>query len=284
MAQSFSASNVKLYDYFNQFFIEEISISVKGLPAKTDTLFGLESIRLTMHHNRVSDLKIQLQSPDGHAVWITNRNGGVDGRNYINTSFQQFGKNGLINNAASPFTGNYTPDGGISVFNNGSNPNGEWKLLVEDLKEGEQGFLDSVSISFGSKPAFVRQRQYCNFDKPELCSCNIKKNCELLPDLVILPRFSETQYKEFAWNDAVYPGQLKIVVAIANIGTGPLEVVPDTLMNGTCCGTDILYKKDEKHYALYQNIFSKEGNLFSSEKIKREQFILKVNPGINSIM
>jgi hypothetical protein len=279
LAQSFSADGVKLYDYFNRFFTQEIPITVKGLPEKMDTLFGLHTIRLTLHHNRVSDLKIQLQSPDGSTVWVTNRNGGVDGKHYINTSFQQFGEKGLINNAAAPFTGDYTPDGEVSVFNNGSNPNGEWKLLVEDLKEGEEGFLDSISISFDNRPAFIRQRAYCNFDNPELCNCNKKKNCELLPDLVILPWFSATQYKEFAWNDALYPGQLKVAVAIANIGDGPLEVVPDTLINATCCNGGTTQKKDERYYNLYQNIFAKNGNVFLSKKNKAGTIYFESKPG-----
>ena len=252
-AQVFSAKNIKLYDYFNRFFIQEIYIEVSGLPVKMDTSFGLEKIQLTLHHKRVSDLKIQLQSPDGNTVWISNRNGGTAGENYLNTSFSQFGKNGLVNNAAAPFTGNYTPSGELSYFANGSNPNGNWKLLIEDLQTGIEGFLDSVSIRFGSKPAFIRQVQHCSITKPELCSCNTNGNCTLLPDLVILPCFSKNQWTEFAWNDPAYPGQLKITAAIANIGLGPLEIISDSLAGEP-------FKN--KRFNVYQNIYTKQGNQF----------------------
>ena len=276
--QIFSAKNIKLYDYFNRFFIQEIDLDVSGLVTRTDTLFGLEKISITLHHKKVSDLKIQLQSPDGTTVWVTNRNGGTAGENYIETSFAQFGKNGLINNTQAPFTGNYTPDGEISAFNNGNNPNGKWKLLIEDLKEGEDGFLDSVKITFGNKPAFIRQRQYCNFNNPLLCSCN-KNDCKLLPDLVIVPQFSHTQYHEFPANDKIYPGQLKVAVAIANIGLGPLEVVPDTLIKGSCCGAYTIKEKHEKRYPLYQNIYSKIGNSFSKIKSKVGTIYFENKPG-----
>ncbi len=281
-AQTYFAKNVQLYDNQNRFFVQEIPIQVSGLPTKTDTGFGIENIQLTLHHNRVSDLKIQLQSPDGSTIWVTNRNGGLEGKNYMHTTFQQYGKNGLVNKAKPPFTGNYTPDGELSSLNNGGNPNGQWKLLIEDLKEGESGFLDSVSITFGNKPAFIRQRQYCNFSQPELCSCNTNNNsCELLPDLVIVPQFSKTQYEEFAWNDAAYPGELKISVAIANIGLGPLEVGPETTLTGDCCTADTIQNKDERRYALFQKIYSKTGNSFSERKIKTGTIYFDSKPGHN---
>ena len=208
--QTFSTKNIKLYDYLNTFFIQEIPIKVTGLPTKLDTLYGLESIRLNIHHNRTSDLKIQLQAPDGTTIWLTNRNGGLLGVNYINTRFSQYGKDGLINSGKSPFTGEYIPDGQITYLNNGSNPNGEWKLLIEDLKLGEDGFLDAVDITFGNKPAFIHQKRYCTLEDPQFCRCNLKaKTCSLLPDLVVVPYFTQTQYQEFPANDKVYPGQLK---------------------------------------------------------------------------
>ena len=113
-AQSFYASNIKLYDFYGSFFIQEIPIEVTGLPNNMTESFGLETVGLTIHHNRVSDLKIQLQSPDGTTIWVTNRNGGVTGKNYLNTNFSQFGKNGLINNGVAPFDGDFTPSGEFS--------------------------------------------------------------------------------------------------------------------------------------------------------------------------
>ena len=277
-AQSFQTRNIKLYDFFNRFFIQEIPIEVAGLPTVMNDSFGLEGIQLSLHHNRTSDLKIQLQAPDGTTVWVTNRNGGLTGKNYINTHFSQYGKNGLINTGKSPFSGNYIADGQITYINNGSNPNGTWKLLVEDLNMGEEGILDSVGISFSKKPAHIVQKKYCNMLEPELCSC-AKNNCELLPDLVIMPAFTKSQYVEFANNDPMYPGQLKMAVAIANIGSGPLEVAPDSSLIGNCCGNDTNKVIPNTRYDLFQRIYSKSGKRFTTSSIKTGTIYYENMPG-----
>jgi len=266
-SQTFKAGRVPLFDYMNNYYIQETPIQVHGLPNSINQNFGVETIQFTIHHPRTSDLKIQLQAPDGTTIWVSNRNGGLYGKDYINTKFSQYGEHGLINNAKNPFTGNYMPDGQISYFNNGQNPNGTWKLLVEDLKEGKIGVLDSVSISFSNKPAFIIKKKKCSMTNPQLCSC-AKDNCELLPDLVIVPSFSKTQIKEFSKDDLQYPGQLKIAVAIGNIGLGPLEVAPNDTIKGNCCNKKPKETKDNKRYDLYQKIYSKVGDKFTSRKVK----------------
>lgn len=277
-AQTFSKQNVKLYDYFNTFFIQEIPVKVNGLPLKADSVYGLEKVKLTLHHERISDLKIQLQAPNGTTVWLTNRNGGLEGKDYIETCFRQYGKDGLVNTGKPPFTGEYIPDGQITYLNNGSDPNGEWKLLVEDLKSGEDGFLDSIEITFSDKPAFMRQKKYCSLENPGQCSCGIK-GCELLPDLVVVPYFTQKQYQEFAFDDQVYPGQLKISVAIGNIGMGPLEVSPDTLLTGACCTIDSSKTKTDKRYQLLQKVYSKSGSSFTSRTQKTGTIYFENKPG-----
>ncbi len=274
-AQSFSAKNVELYDNFNELFIQEIAMQVSGLPDEIDENFGLESVEITLHHIRTSDLKIQLQAPDGTTSWVTNRNGGLNGENYIKTNFSQFGKNGLINTAKNPFTGNYIPDGQFAYFNNKQNPNGTWKLLVQDLKPEEKGFLNEVIITFGKHPAIIKKRNVCSFDTPQYC-VNNGKTTALLPDMVILPFFSKTQFKEFSNDDAQYPSQLKISVAIANIGLGPMEVFPDTLgmeLNKTS------FETSDKRFPLFQKIYSLNNKGFTSENKKSGTIYYEKMPG-----
>ena len=43
-------------------------LEVSGLPNKIDTNFGLETICLSINHTKVSDLKIELISPDGTSI------------------------------------------------------------------------------------------------------------------------------------------------------------------------------------------------------------------------
>ena len=271
LSQTFITKSIELHDFYNQFFQQEIPIEVAGLPIKIDKNFGFESIEITLHHNRTSDLKIQLQAPDGTTSWVTNRNGGLDGKNYINTKFSQYGVNGIINASKSPFTGTYIPDGQFSYFNNSQNPNGTWKILIEDLKQGEIGYLDEVKITFGKKPSIIKQTDRCSFVTPEFC-LNNDTNPELLPDLVIVPFFTKTQYQEFAQDDPQYPSQLKISVAIGNIGLGPLEVFPENLNSFTTVN-------GEKRFQLSQKIYSLKNKQFSSENKKAGTIYYDDKPG-----
>jgi hypothetical protein len=223
--QTFTAKNKPLYDYYGYYFRQEIDITVSGLPGICDDKFGLEKAVLSIQHKRVSDLKITLESPGGASIWLTNRNGKDTGKNYINTAFLQFGKSGLISAGKAPFTGEYRPDGQMEFLNSGQNPNGTWKLFIEDLKEGEDGVLDSVVLVFGNKPAHTIITSKCDMEHIDLCKCaNNKPTGELLPDLIIIPFFTQNQVKEYAWNDSVYPGQLRLAATIANIGYGPMEI------------------------------------------------------------
>ena len=72
--QTFATKNIELHDFYNEYFQQEIAIEVAGLPLKIDENFGIENVEITIHHNRSSDLKIQLQAPDGTTAWVTNRN------------------------------------------------------------------------------------------------------------------------------------------------------------------------------------------------------------------
>lgn len=263
---------VTIHDFYGEFFIQEIPIEVSGLPNKMSEKFGFESLQISINHDRTSDLKIQLQAPDGTTCWITNRNGGDNGANYTNTNFSQYSRNGLINNGKNPFTGNYIPDGQISYFNNGSNPNGTWKLLVEDLRKDISGILNSVSITFGNRPAFIKQQKICSFDNPELCSTT--KNGVLLPDVIIIPSFSKNQWIEYAKDDTNFPGQLKVAVAIANIGIGPFEVIADV-------GTNFNKNEviTENRYNLIQKIYSLKDKKFSEQSYKTGTIYFDSKPG-----
>jgi len=109
------------------------------LPLVSDSVFGLEKANL--HHNRVSDLKITIQNPNGATIWLTNLNGREDGKDYTNTQFSQVGKEGMISAARAPFSGEFIPYGPVEYLIGGNNPNGTWKLLIKDLKSKEGGVL-----------------------------------------------------------------------------------------------------------------------------------------------
>lgn len=169
-----------------------------------DSSYGLEAVVLTLHHERVSDIKITLEAPDRTSVWLTNRNGKDTGRHYLNTRFSQFGKNGQISASSAPFKGDFVPDGLLEFVNNGQNPNGLWKISVEDLKEGVTGRLDKVQLIFSNKPAALVKARFCSLETVGFCACpDGKENCELLPDLVIVPVFTYNQIQEYSWNHKI---------------------------------------------------------------------------------
>ena len=226
IGQTFTIKGKELYDYYGYYHRQEFIINVEGLPEKMNDSFGLEKVCINLHHDRVIDLKITLQNPYGSGIWLSNRNGKDYGQNYVNTCFMQYGSDGFIHRAETPYTGAFIPDGQMENLNDGSNPNGAWIIFIEDLRKGLSGKLDSITLSFGTQPAIKTKVKGCGRGDHELCECpNGAENCELLPDLVILTSFTDDQIKEYPFDDSYYPGQLRFASTIANIGYGPLEVV-----------------------------------------------------------
>jgi hypothetical protein len=51
-AQSFKNADIKLYDFFNTFFIQETPVEVNGLPNNMTENFGLETVSFTIQHTK----------------------------------------------------------------------------------------------------------------------------------------------------------------------------------------------------------------------------------------
>jgi subtilisin-like proprotein convertase family protein len=217
--------------------ITRFAVPVQGLPDSLSTRFGLEQVCLSLTHARTADLKIELLSPAGTSIWLTNRNGGGDGRDYSGTCFRMDGFNGYIYEGRAPFSGSYIPDGKLQFFNDGQNPNGIWQLLVHDLSAGETGTLAQVSLSFGSHPARPGASP-CGPRNPSACQCppgSDPASCLLLPDLIVSEKIVRELHREYAPTDATYPHQVRLAVATANIGAGPMHTRG---ARRWLCGTD----------------------------------------------
>ena len=89
--QVFKTTGGELSDFHKIEKADSFAIEVKGLSKQINQNFGLAKVCINLTHERVSDLKVELLSPDGTKIWLTNRNGGVDGKNYINTCFRSNG-------------------------------------------------------------------------------------------------------------------------------------------------------------------------------------------------
>ena len=224
-AQSFIAPGGRISDYSGPLIVDSFPIQVNGLSGHLGDGFGLGKVCITIIHPRVSDIKVELQSPDGSTIWLTNRNGGAEARDYYQACFRMNGFSGYIHQANPPFVnGEYIPDGRMSFLNNGQNPNGTWWLRIRDLREGETGTLNSFTLHFEEGDYSDEKQRPCNENYPEACQCpGLTDSCDLLPDFIILESFTRSQIKEYPFDHPYYGGQLRFAATIANVGDGPME-------------------------------------------------------------
>lgn len=272
-AQLFTGSGGKIADNKHLYAVDSFPIKVTGLPNLIDAEFGISKICLNIIHPKTSDLKIELLSPDGTSIWLSNRNGGDDGSGYFSTCFRSNGLSGYIHQGKAPFSGEFIPDGRIPFLNNGQNPNGTWYLLIQDLRPENAGSLSSVSIQFEKNPTPGLGQAPCRLDNGAGCKCpDGSDNCDLLPDLIVMPAFTKQQVKEYAHDDTEYPGQLRFAVSIANIGDGPIETYGN---NTWFCGENAVADSsvicDDGTHArqkVFQKIYRKNANtLLSTDRL-----------------
>jgi subtilisin-like proprotein convertase family protein len=121
----------------------------------------LKEIRVIVQHNWISDLTLSLISPSGKKVLLSNQNGG-SADDYGNsgdttcTKYCSFVSSDFacsqttILRAATPFIGEFLPEGDISQFSDGTTPNGLWILEVCDNVAGDLGVLKGVELVFSS--------------------------------------------------------------------------------------------------------------------------------------
>lgn len=222
-AQVFFGTGGAIPDFNGKDEAVRFPVTVSGLPPQLTASFGLEGACLSISHPKTADLKIELLSPDGTSIWLSNRNGGDRGQDYSGTCFRMDGFNGYVYEGLSPFSGTYIPDGKLQFFNNGQNPNGTWQLLIHDLAAGHAGTLGQFSLSFGPRPARPDYAP-CNPRSPGACACpDGSADCDLLPDLIVSEKLVRELHQEYGPTDPTYPRQIRLAVGTANIGWGPLE-------------------------------------------------------------
>jgi len=107
---------------------------------------GIGSTTVGLDHTFVGDLVISLRSPSGTVVQLFNRRG-AGGNNLCNVIFDDAANTAIssITSASAPFTGTYRPEGLLSAFN-GQNPNGTWRLTVQDAAGVDIGNIRAFSL------------------------------------------------------------------------------------------------------------------------------------------
>jgi len=119
----------------------------------------LETASIIIAHTWDADLQIQLVSPNNVVVDLSIENGS-SGDNYGDptdcpnsvTTFDMNAATGIAAGTA-PFIGSYIPEGDFADFNDGSDPNGLWRLRVCDDAGGDLGTIEYVELVFASPAA-----------------------------------------------------------------------------------------------------------------------------------
>ncbi|AEA42845.1 CotH kinase family protein [Fluviicola taffensis] len=146
--QTFNGTSGNIQD--NQTLTRQVTVS--GLPNSINQAsFGLEQVCLDITHTWDADLTVRLEAPDGTLITLFSSIGG-DGNNF-NTTCLRGDANSSILMENPPFTGVFQAQDALGMMNNNQNPNGIWKLRVFDSESGDNGTLDSWSITFGNNPA-----------------------------------------------------------------------------------------------------------------------------------
>ena len=110
------------------------------------TDYAIDTVTLDITHTFDGDLDIELISPAGTVLMLSDQNGG-GGDNYTGTVFQDGGAD--ITLGTPPFTGTFEPQGGtFAATFDGEDVNGGWVLRVTDNFGGDVGTLDSYCINF----------------------------------------------------------------------------------------------------------------------------------------
>ncbi|MEP0262891.1 T9SS type A sorting domain-containing protein [Dokdonia sp.] len=111
--------------------------------------FSIDNLMLDITHRFTGDLDINLTSPEGTTLILSNENGG-SGNDYIDTVFQDGGD--PINAASPPFTGIFEPQGGtFAAAFTGEQINGDWTLTIIDVfSSSDIGTLNNFCMSFVS--------------------------------------------------------------------------------------------------------------------------------------
>ena len=172
-AQSFEGTNGIIPDDLTTV---TFTAEANGLPSSTDTLFfGIEQVCLDIVHPWNSDLKVRLMSPSGKVVTLIEGIGG-DQDNFTNTCLHGNSQQSIFNGYA-PFTGAFRPIGDLGSINDGSNPNGTWSLIINDVYPQDAGTLLSWNIQFGPNPS----KSY-SFESTRLPIVKIETNNQTIVD------------------------------------------------------------------------------------------------------
>jgi len=125
----------------------ESLISVTGLNTPLSS-YATITLQIWLVHSYTKECEIRLYGPDGSYIMISNKRGEYYANVFDGTLFLDSALNSVVtylfsnNVLASPLR----PEQPLSYFR-GKNPNGQWKLWINDAFEGDSGVLNGVILN-----------------------------------------------------------------------------------------------------------------------------------------
>lgn len=118
----------------------ESTLQVTGL---SNRIFDV-NVQVNITHTWTADLRITLIAPSGTSVLLV-AGEGSSGDHFKDTIFDDSGVKSIQGQAA-PFSGTFKPEESLSKFNQ-QNPNGTWKLRIEDQALQDGGSLNAWKLT-----------------------------------------------------------------------------------------------------------------------------------------
>ena len=120
--------------------VVESTLQVSGL---SNRIFDV-NVQLNITHTWTADLRISLVAPSGTSVLLV-AGEGSSGDHFKDTVFDDSGVKSVQGQAA-PFSGTFKPEESLSKFNQ-QDPNGTWKLRIEDQALQDGGSLNAWKLT-----------------------------------------------------------------------------------------------------------------------------------------
>lgn len=122
-------------------------ITVSGINPATLSAASVFSVSAHITHTYTGDLVLELISPSGDEIMLSNRRGGA-GNDYINTTFSMSAPLAIAN-GNPPFSGSYVPDQFFNLLT--GDVNGLWQLRVTDLAGADTGRIHSWALTLNKE-------------------------------------------------------------------------------------------------------------------------------------
>jgi subtilisin-like proprotein convertase family protein len=142
-----SVTTCNSYDFKTQFVIPESATPLTrtiSVPVNTSMISDV-NVKVEMSHEYISDVQIELVSPQRVIKLLENKCG--DTNNSLKLNFDD---QGAELNCTSSLLQNVVPIDPLNVLND-SNPSGNWSIRARDMFSGDTGSIQSASVTICTK-------------------------------------------------------------------------------------------------------------------------------------